>query len=272
MRKFLQKLARSRVGPKLSVAAWWTWRTMGFHRPGALSGRVAVGRRHGRLEWQQTGELLQAMSIFAPANAWNHWEPSGAIRTILDVGANIGQTATYWRLRFPAARIGAVEMMPDNVARIERQASLNGWNFRILQVAATDMAGTVPVRLSDANSRNRLEIIVETSAVRDKLQDKTINVPALPLAAIMDRLGFAAVDLMKVDIEGAEVNLLRDLPNWAPRVRTLIMEIHDNVDAAWARRALEQAGYEISPLESDGNPEWLCTQRELTPAEKATRK
>jgi len=137
---------------------------------------------------------------------------------------------------------------------------LNGWKFGVLPVAATDTAGPVRIRLSEANSRNRLEDIVETSAVRDNLREETRDVPGLPLAAIMDQLDLPAVDLMKVDIEGAEVNLLRDLANWAPRVRTLIIEIHDNVDRAWARRALEEAGYEIQVLTPGYNPEWLCTR------------
>ncbi len=258
MKHFLPKLWRAGVEPKLPLTAWWAWRSLGFGSPAAMTGRVSVGSRAGRLEWRQTGELLQAMSIFAPENPWNQWEPATRIDTILDVGANIGQTVAYWKLRFPSARVGAVEMMPDNVTRISSQAGLNGWSVGLVPVAATDITGTVTVRLSMANSRNRIEDIVDTSAVRDGLRAETETVPALPLAAIMDRLGFERVDLMKVDIEGAEVNLLRDIRNWAHRVNALIIEIHDNVDERWARAALETAGYRIQPMEARGNPEWLC--------------
>lgn len=260
MRKFVQKLARARVGPKIPITAWWVWRTLGFARPGSFDGKVAVGARHAWLEWQQTGELLQAMSIFGSGNAWNRWQPSTPVRTVIDVGANIGQTAAYWTLRFPDAQVGAVEMMPENVARIARQARLNGWRLDVLPVAASDITGDVKVRLSGANSRNRLEEIVEVSAVRDRLTGETAMVPALPLSAIMDRLGFAEVDLMKIDIEGAEVNLLRDAGNWAPRVRNVIIEIHDNVDRGWARQVLEDCGYEVQVLAPGQNPEWLCTK------------
>jgi FkbM family methyltransferase len=260
MRNFMQKLVRAKVGPKIPVTAWWIWRTLGFARPGCFAGAVAVGTRRALLEWQQTGELLQAMSIFGSANAWNQWQPSVPIRTVLDIGANIGQTAAYWTLRFPEAQIGAVEMMPENVARIARQAGLNGWLLGVLPVAASNTKGDVKVRLSGANSRNRLEEIVEVSAVRDRLMDETVTVPALPLSAIMDQLGFAEVDLMKIDIEGAEVNLLRDAGNWAPRVRNVIIEIHDNVDRTWARQVLEECGYEVQVLAPGQNPEWLCTK------------
>ena len=260
MRKFVQKLVRARVGPKLPVAAWWAWRTLGFARPAAFTGRVGVGARTANLEWMQTGELLQALSIFGPENAWNRWQPGHDIRTVLDVGANIGQTLAYWKLRFPGARIAAVEMMPDNLGRIRRQEELNGWKFGVVAVAATDTAAAVRVRLSHANSRNRLEDIVESSAVRDNLRTETISVPGLPLAAIMDRLDFATVDLMKVDIEGAEVNLLRDIRNWSPRVRHLLIEVHDNVDRMWAKAQLEAAGFSLRPLVSEGNQEWLCTR------------
>ena len=200
MRNFVQKLTQTRVGPRLPVTAWWLWRTLGFARPASFTGRVTVGAHEASLEWMQTGELLQAMSIFHPTNAWNRWQPLRPVETIVDVGANIGQTMAYWKLRFPAARIAAVEMMSDNVTRIGRQERLNGWKFVVLPVAATDTAGPVRIRLSEANSRNRLEDIVETSAVRD------------------------------------------------------------NVDRAWARHALEEAGYEIQVLTPGYNPEWLCTR------------
>ena len=260
MRRFLKKLHEAQLEPGLPVTLWWAWRTLGFARPAALTGRVRVGRESARLEWQHAGELLQALSIFSAENAWNHWQPGHEIRTVLDVGANIGQTLAYWKMRFPSARIAAVEMMPDNVARIRRQEALNGWNFDVMPVAATATAESVEVRLSEANSRNRLESVVETSAVRDRLRPETVRVPGLPLAAIMDRLGLAAVDLMKVDIEGAEVGLIADLPNWAPRVRSLIIEIHDNVDPAWARRQLAAAGFRVEGLDAPGNPEWVCVR------------
>jgi FkbM family methyltransferase len=270
MKRFVQKLAQAEVGPKIPVAAWWVWRTLGFAHPAAFTGRVSVGGRSASLEWRQAGELLQAMNIFARQQAWNRWQPTHDIRTVVDVGANIGQTVAYWKLRFPKARVGAVEMMPGNVERIHRQERLNGWKLGVLSVAATGAPGAVTIRLSDVNSRNRLDEIAATSAVRDRLRDETISVPGLPLAAVLDRLGFTGVDLMKIDIEGAEVKLLEDVANWAPRVHTLIIEIHDNVDQAWARRVLVAAGYRVGPLDAAGNPEWLCVRESRSVGEKFT--
>jgi FkbM family methyltransferase len=260
MFQFTKKLAQAQLGPKLPVGAWWAWRTLGFARPGRLRGRVWRGPESARLEWADTGELLQGLSIFDPANPWNRWTPAGEISTVVDLGANIGQTVAYWALRFPRARIGAVEMMPENAARVEHHGQLNRWKLQVVAVAAADKEGSVAVQRNAASARNRLEEFTQASAVREGVMDEKMVVPALPLGAILDRLGFAEADLMKVDIEGAESMLLRDAANWAPRVRTLLIEIHDNIDAAWAGAVLGAAGYQIELLELENRTEWLCSR------------
>jgi hypothetical protein len=45
------------------------------------------------------------------------------------------------------------------------------------------------------------------------------------LSALLDRHGFASVDLLKMDIEGSEFALFED-PAWLARVRRLCMEVH----------------------------------------------
>lgn len=251
---------QSQLSPRLPVAAWWVWRTLGFSRPGRFRGRVWRENESAKLEWKDTGELLQALSIFDPANPWNQWRPATEISTVVDLGANIGQTVAYWALRFPNARIGAIEMMPENSARVVRHGELNRWKLKVISVAAADREGSVMVQRNSASARHRLDEFAQSSAVREGIVDGKLTVPALPLGAILDRLQFSEVDLLKVDIEGAEMLLLQDIANWAPRVRHLLLEIHDNVDETWARGILVGAGFRVDMLELKSRTEWLCSR------------
>lgn len=264
MLRFTRKLFLTPLSPRLPIAAWWAWRTLGFERPGRVRGRVHFDRGSARLDWRETGELLHAMSIFEPANPWNGWVPTGEINTVVDVGANIGQTVAYWAMRFPKARLGAVEMMPENVARLEEHARLNGWRLQVVAVAAADHPGEVVVQRNTASARHRLDEFVQVSSVREGLTNEKAVVPALPIGTILDQLAFPEVDLMKVDIEGAEVLLLHDIANWAPRVRNLMLELHDNIDESWARKTLRAAGFNIQRLEGQNRTEWFCTRAHST--------
>jgi hypothetical protein len=60
--------------------------------------------------------------------------------------------------------------------------------------------------------------------------DRTSTVPISRLGTLIARLDWKSVDLLKVDIEGAEQLLLNDIKGWAASVRTVFLEVHHNVD------------------------------------------
>jgi hypothetical protein len=66
-------------------------------------------------------------------------------------------------------------------------------------------------------------------------------VPGLRIESILDAAGLQECDLLKLDIEGGERTVLPEMPQWGPRVRAVVVELHDGLDYAWfaahARRA-----------------------------------
>jgi len=138
--------------------------------------------------------------------------------TVLDLGSNIGASLMYFRLRYPQARLIGFEPDPLVFARLERNMAQFG-AVEIVNAAVAGTGGKLTFfrypRHSWASSLMPLWGITSDQ----------IAVPARTLDDVIDDLGLDSVDLLKIDIEGAEWDVL---PNFRQidKVRTVIGEVH----------------------------------------------
>jgi FkbM family methyltransferase len=214
----------------------WTETRRRSHRPEARA--VRVGRLIART-WPRTrgkGWIFRCLRPFLPsahavfeiepgvyieANLDDYlgrayflnglrWQPSFLLsRTlirpddnIIDVGANVG----FWVLG--AAALGprgtalALEPSPDLLAGLQRNACLNGIeNLACLAVAASDREGEGRFLPNPRNSAHGALCPPETD-------ERGITVPLTTLDALCRQRGLPAVDLLKIDVEGAEEAVL----------------------------------------------------------------
>jgi FkbM family methyltransferase len=175
--------------------------------------------------------LMAGLTLFTPANPWEHWHPAQDPKRVIDLGGNIGLASLYFALRFPTAKIIAVEMMPENAAAIKRLANLNQLNIETVNIAVGATEGTASVRLNQSHTRHSLETLQSDHADRLGFTDQTVTVPITRLGNLIGDLGWRSVDLLKVDIEGAEALLLDDIDGWSGLVSNVLLEIHHNVNA-----------------------------------------
>ena len=72
------------------------------------------------------------------------------------------------------------------------------------------------------------------------------------MASILDRLPpDTEVDLLKVDIEGAELELFSENTKWLSRVRNIIIEIHpDRIDGQSVISHIVNAGFDYIPADA----------------------
>ncbi|MEO8589897.1 MAG: FkbM family methyltransferase [Flavobacteriales bacterium] len=141
-------------------------------------------------------------------------------RVILDIGANIGMATLTFKRRYPDARVVAVEPDPENFDLLRRNtASLKG--VELLQAALTPMDGMIGFERDGLNPSG--------FHIRD-LKTGEQGVPAISMRTLMERFGLERVDLLKLDIEGAEKELFEaaDLA-WMDRVDTIAVELHDRM-------------------------------------------
>jgi FkbM family methyltransferase len=87
---------------------------------------------------------------------------------------------------------------------------------------------------------------------------ETIDVPVHRLGTIMATLGHERIDLLKMDIEGAEYDAITDLVESGLDVRQMLVEFHHRFDTvspertAEAVRQLNSAGFRIAHVSARG--------------------
>lgn len=149
---------------------------------------------------------------------------------ILDLGANIGFTCVDYANQFPDARIFGYEMDKANFdLALLNTSAYPSIKIENMAVGAADGRGYYDAAVSVAADAYQLR--AEESAT-----SKLVNVTSL--AGIISRHALARVDFIKMDIEGAEVDVFSaaDL-SWLEVVDKLHVELHDeNVVATIAER------------------------------------
>jgi FkbM family methyltransferase len=137
--------------------------------------------------------------------------------TIVDIGANIG----YFTMLMAAAvtstgRVIAVEPNPDNTRLLEASRRVNGFDWvTVFQVAAGRGTGLLALNVSYSNGMT-VELPEDSSAV---LASRMVPCFALDMILPQDR----HIDLLKIDIEGAELNALIGLADTIDRDRPIIV-------------------------------------------------
>jgi FkbM family methyltransferase len=168
------------------------------------------------------------------------------VRSVLDLGANIGVASAFFGTLFPEARFACVEPVPDNVSLLHRNAALNHLSVEIFAAAAGAADGQIEMEISSDPRQ---------SAAMEKhftpLSGQRVTVPLLSVPTILKKLGWSAVDLLKVDIEGGEVQLFAGNPPWLAAVGAIIGEGHlgFGYDIDRAHADLAPAGFRVTLLE-----------------------
>jgi FkbM family methyltransferase len=140
------------------------------------------------------------------------------VTSIVDVGANVGAATLWFARRAPRAVIVAIEPDADVAGRLTWNISRNGLASRVhvINAAAGETAGHGLVVRDGSSVYNRV-------AVLDRGGESTVAV--LPLHELLESLDIPAVDVLKLDCEGAEAAVLRGLGDLR-RVAVIVGEWH----------------------------------------------
>jgi FkbM family methyltransferase len=136
----------------------------------------------------------------------------------LDVGANYG--VYTWHLRRSAAEVVAFEPQPVAAAFLRRAF---GSRVRIEEVALSDEAGEVVLRVPNDRMLDGCATIEPSNALAD-IATSAVRVPRRRL----DDYGFGRVGLIKIDVEGHELAVMRGGAELIARDRpSLVVEAED---------------------------------------------
>ncbi|MEX1997124.1 MAG: FkbM family methyltransferase [Candidatus Andersenbacteria bacterium] len=143
-------------------------------------------------------------------------------KLIIDAGAYTGFSTLYYATIFPQATVIAVEPEASNYAVLVQ-------NTRLLPNVRTTQAGLWPV---DAY----LQIIDRETgkwgfSVREVEEADEYDVKAVTMDTILKYSESTIIDILKLDIEGAEKELFsRNYQLWINKVNTIVIELHDRIN------------------------------------------
>lgn len=160
---------------------------------------------------------------------------AGRVLRIADLGVNVGYSLLYFCRTHPEATITAYEPHPVFCERARTHLAMNGLTTRVILHEAAASVETGHVVLTDEENCSKVTTAAEGLRVakRDVFAD----------------LGSDAIDLFKIDIEGAEYVILADERFAALRPSTIVLEWH-NTDAvssgkSWCEARLAELKYRV---------------------------
>jgi FkbM family methyltransferase len=195
-----------------------------------------------RLEYpNQSHALFLVHEIFV--NGAYAFDASGPRPRIVDCGANIGVSVLFFKTLQPDADVMAFEPDPATFARLERTIALNALqDVRAENAAVGEQDGTASFYYSPSDSGS-LTASVQPSWGGDKCREVRV--------VRLSRWIRQPIDFLKLDVEGAEYGVVRDLIatdaiRW---VREAVIEYHDLAAEPDAVRrmidGLRNAGFEV---------------------------
>lgn len=179
---------------------------------------------------------------------------AGEARTYVDAGANVGMAAAYFAVHLPLERALLIEANPALAPRL--QASVDGLpsavDVAVEQAALASVSGPLSFTVSENHRMSGID-----QAVGDR-----ITIRARTLRELLDAHGFETVDLLKMDIEGAEHDVILHDVELFDRVGVVVMELHgERADRETTARALGRRGFHLDHRRAPEADILVATQR-----------
>jgi FkbM family methyltransferase len=207
--------------------------------------------------WQLWGRSNQLVKLHHPKLGYDLWVRPGTsdmmavhevllkeeyklperfrAKFIVDLGASIGDSAMYFASRYPKARIVAVEMEESNFALLEKNIAGNK------QIACIKAAAWYKkTKLKIVNKAENCKWAFRVGEMKRGFETNG-PVETVTVMEIMRRFEEKEIDILKVDIEGAEKELFTaNYSEWLPKTKVIMIELHD-MFVPGSREAFEKA-------------------------------
>jgi FkbM family methyltransferase len=237
---------RLRFARAIVALAW-------LHREGDRAQEVtfgAMGQRF-RCTLSDASQLEVLRNVFVEEE---YRLPSGdePVRTVVDLGSHVGVSVLWFRALYPNAEIVAVEPHPETFRRLQRNVG-NLQRVHLVHAAVGDSDGPRALFASDESWA--------ASLLPQPALERAGQVICRRLDGVLAELGLESVDVLKVDVEGAEHEVLSTFAGLSG-VRTLVCEYHrelNRMDAFAFMRTLE--GFELLSLRGDSDRHLTITAR-----------
>jgi FkbM family methyltransferase len=233
-------------GPRaLVLRAGVRWLEAGVLRvPQGYAGGLAFDMRYLPIAHAHIGSIAGGNLESAVQEAMIRHLGRGGV--FYDIGANLGFFSLLGAhiAGLAEGRVYAFEAAPDNAKAIGVNAALNAIaNVEVLAVAVADHAGRGRLQVVDDQSWSKLVDYGE-----HPFTERVIDVELVAIDGLVASGRLAPPDVVKIDVEGAELAVLGGMRETIARHRpAIICELHDTHAAFVA--FMEACGYRLINLE-----------------------
>jgi FkbM family methyltransferase len=210
------------VGKLINSIGWRGTCTWALYKAKKALGREASSLRPAMAKYPVKARLGNSSDIGAFAQIFIHNEYAclrsiEAPRVIFDLGANVGYSSAYFLSCFPSAKVLAVEPDPGNFEMCG--TNLAPYGDRVALICGAAWSSRTMLKLSPGTFGDGREW-----ATRVVTGDGDVEGWDIPSLMRMARV--SQIDLLKVDIEGGELELFSGNTNWLKSVRNICIELH----------------------------------------------
>jgi len=142
-------------------------------------------------------------------------------KNIIDAGANIGLASRFFKLKYPDASIVLIEIDKKNLKMISK--NLGSYNdICVLDNALYNKKAYFKVE--DPFNASNSFVVTEVS------KEDPYDIEAITIPEILEQQQWNTIDILKIDIEGAEKQLFSsNYGSWLPKVKIIMIETHDRM-------------------------------------------
>jgi len=147
-------------------------------------------------------------------------------KVIIDAGANIGLASIYFANKYPNAKIIAIEPEESNFSILKRNTALYS-NIISIQSALWDK--NEEINLIDPGL-GKWGFMTESKNFKTNPSGiicHTVN--GMTIKKIMEKFNIEKINILKIDIEGAEKEVFHDTSSWIENVESIIIELHERM-------------------------------------------
>jgi FkbM family methyltransferase len=209
--------------------------------------------KNGQLYFRNAWELIHGFTELI-TNEMYRFEADNDTPYIIDCGANIGLGTLYFKWLYPSAKIVAFEPDANNLELLNKNiASYGIRDVEIVPKAVWINDGYISFNASGSQS----------SRITDE-KDNGENMKKVPCTRLWSMLQ-QPVDFLKIDIEGAEYEVMKDCEERLSNVKHIFVEYHGNITESFQLleilQILHNTGFEYYIREAADNVPYPLIKR-----------
>jgi FkbM family methyltransferase len=172
---------------------------------------------------------------------------------IIDAGANVGMAAVYFANKYKNAKIIAIEPESENYELLKKNTE-NYTNVTAIKAALWNTSGEIS--LFDTGGNDAFMTETDETALKPSKKNFKQTTQAVTIDEIIDQFHIDSIDVLKIDIEGAEKEVFDSCESWINKTNCIIVELHERMKKGCSKSFYRHVKY-FDKIESYGEDIYL---------------